>query len=95
MTKSRISSQNYGMTREVNLTYPKFTDHPTLAVLEPPRVCGLWIRCVRVVAPSPSYLLATIRHGHKPREVLSYNASKDARVGAHFVAFLVHEGAAQ
>ena len=35
-----------------------------------------------VVPPTPSWLLLAVRQGNKPREVLSNQASKDARVGA-------------
>jgi hypothetical protein len=53
-------------------------NHPRSTVLEPSPVYALQIRCVSIVAPSPSYLGATIRHGHKVRLVLPNKASKEA-----------------
>jgi hypothetical protein len=70
-------------------------DHPRFAVPEPPPTFALRIMCVSIVVPSPSYLGATLRHGHRTRPVLPNKSSKDARVGVHFVAFIVHEGPAQ
>ena len=56
----------------------KIVEHPLLGVVE----TALRIQCVAVVPPCPSYRLATTRHGYKPREMLPYDASKDARVDA-------------
>ena len=79
----------------VEETYPELREDPRLAVHEELVLRAQGIFCTLVVPPKPSYLPTTIRHFYSPRPVLSDEASKDARVGAHFSPLLIQERTAQ